>query len=115
MSVTQPLPKLSQASASTPRAPSMVHIAISKAPVSEAGTMAHEIVGRQAEQRLGLVDGELQARLAVLGAMRAAEEGVVEGFEGSSRGAWRRGRRRNERMPGAGRASWRSSCAYPSR
>ena len=41
ISVTQPLPKLSHASASTPRAPSMVHIAISKAPVSEAGTMPH--------------------------------------------------------------------------
>ena len=40
-SVTQPLPKLSQASASTPRAPSMVHMAISKAPVSEAGTIPH--------------------------------------------------------------------------
>src|SRR5690606_12702525 len=35
----QPSPKLSQASAVTPRAPSIVHIAISKAPVSEPGTM----------------------------------------------------------------------------
>src|SRR5262249_7593666 len=39
-SVTQPWPKLSHASASTPRAPSMLHMAISKAPVSDAGTMA---------------------------------------------------------------------------
>ncbi len=38
-SVTQPLPKLSQASTSTPRAPSSDHSAISTAPVSEAGTM----------------------------------------------------------------------------
>ena len=38
-SVTQPSPKLSQASAVTPRAPSIVHIAISNAPVSEPGTM----------------------------------------------------------------------------
>jgi hypothetical protein len=38
-SVTQPSPKLSQASISTGRAPSMVHIAISTAPVSDPGTM----------------------------------------------------------------------------
>jgi hypothetical protein len=38
-SVTQPSPKLSQASISTGRAPSSDHIAISTAPVSEAGTM----------------------------------------------------------------------------
>ena len=38
-SVTQPWPKLSQASMSTPRAPSIDHIAISTAPVSEAGTI----------------------------------------------------------------------------
>ena len=38
-SVTQPAPKLSQASMSTPRAPSIDHIAISTAPVSEAGTI----------------------------------------------------------------------------
>jgi hypothetical protein len=38
-SVTQPWPKLSQASTSTPRGPSSDHIAISIAPVSEAGTM----------------------------------------------------------------------------
>jgi len=38
-SVTQPSPKLSHASVVTPRAPSIVHIAISKAPVSEPGTM----------------------------------------------------------------------------
>jgi hypothetical protein len=40
-SVTQFSPKLSHASASTPRWPSMLHMAISKAPVSEAGTTAH--------------------------------------------------------------------------
>ena len=39
MSVTQPSPKLSQASTSTGRAPSIDHSAISTAPVSEAGTM----------------------------------------------------------------------------
>ena len=38
-SVAQPWPKLSQTSMSTGRAPSIDHIAISKAPVSEAGTM----------------------------------------------------------------------------
>ncbi len=38
-SATQPLPKLSHASMSTPRSPSSDHIAISIAPVSEAGTM----------------------------------------------------------------------------
>ncbi len=38
-SVTQPSPKLSQASTSTGRAPSSVHMAISTAPVSEPGTM----------------------------------------------------------------------------
>ena len=38
-SVTQPEPNDSQASMVTGRAPSIVHIAISKAPVSEAGTM----------------------------------------------------------------------------
>ena len=38
-SVTQPSPKLSQASTSTGRAPSIDHSAISTAPVSEAGTM----------------------------------------------------------------------------
>ena len=40
VSVTQSLPKDSQARTSTPRWPSMVHMAISTAPVSEAGTMA---------------------------------------------------------------------------
>ncbi len=38
-SETQPSPKLSHASMSAPRAPSSDHIAISTAPVSEAGTM----------------------------------------------------------------------------
>ena len=38
-SVTQPEPKLSQATMSTGRSPSSDHIAISTAPVSEAGTM----------------------------------------------------------------------------
>ena len=38
-SVTHCSPKLSQASMSTPRAPSSDHIAISMAPVSDAGTM----------------------------------------------------------------------------
>src|SRR5690606_7452671 len=39
MSLTQPKPKLSQASTSTPRAPSNDHTAISTAPVSDAGTI----------------------------------------------------------------------------
>jgi hypothetical protein len=39
-SVTQPSPKLSHAATVTGRAPSMVHIAISIAPVSDAGTIA---------------------------------------------------------------------------
>ena len=39
MSVAQPSPKDSQVKMSTGRAPSIDHIAISKAPVSEAGTM----------------------------------------------------------------------------
>ena len=39
-SLTQAFPKLSQANMSTPRAPSIDHMAISIAPVSEAGTMA---------------------------------------------------------------------------
>jgi hypothetical protein len=39
-SVTQPAPKLSQASIVTGRAPSSDHIAISIAPVSDAGTIA---------------------------------------------------------------------------
>src|SRR5262249_1724958 len=39
MSVTQPAPNDSQASTVTGRAPSSDHIAISAAPVSEAGTM----------------------------------------------------------------------------
>merc|ERR1719446_654356 len=38
-SANQPLPKLSQWHTSTARAPSSVHIAISTAPVSDAGTM----------------------------------------------------------------------------
>ena len=38
-SETQPSPKLSQVSMSTPRAPSSDHIAISTAPVSDAGVM----------------------------------------------------------------------------
>jgi hypothetical protein len=38
-SVIQPSPKLSQATMSVPRAPSIDHIAISTAPVSDAGTM----------------------------------------------------------------------------
>ena len=37
--VAQPAPKLSQTSMSTGRAPSIDHMAISKAPVSEAGTI----------------------------------------------------------------------------
>jgi hypothetical protein len=37
--VTQPAPKLSQASIVQGRAPSIDHIAISTAPVSEAGTI----------------------------------------------------------------------------
>ena len=40
ISVAQPSPKLSQLKTSTPLAPSMVHMAISNAPVSDAGTMA---------------------------------------------------------------------------
>ncbi len=46
------------------------------------GNDGAQIAGRQAEQRLGLVDGELEARLAFLGAMRAAEERVFEFLEG---------------------------------
>ena len=38
-SVTHSLPKASQAATSTGFGPSIVHIAISTAPVSEAGTM----------------------------------------------------------------------------
>jgi hypothetical protein len=38
--VTQPSPKLSQARTSTGRGPSSDHIAISTAPVSEAGMIA---------------------------------------------------------------------------
>ena len=43
---------------------------------------AADVAGGQAQQRLGLVDGELQARLAFLGAMRAAEERLVERLQG---------------------------------
>ena len=43
---------------------------------------AAHVAGGQAQQRLGLVDGELEARLAFLGAMRAAEERLVEVLEG---------------------------------
>ena len=45
-----------------------------------------QVAGRKAEQRLGLVDGELEARLAFLGAVRAAEERVFE-FLGGPAGA----------------------------
>ena len=81
-SVTQPSPKLSQASASTPRcAQHGPHGHLEGAGVGGGHDGAH-VARRQAQQRLGLVDGELQARLAFLGAVRAAEERVVEGFEG---------------------------------
>src|SRR5262245_18893078 len=53
-SLTQPSPKLSQVKASMPRAPSMPHMAISKAPVSEAGTMAHTYSGGSANSALVL-------------------------------------------------------------
>ncbi len=43
---------------------------------------ATDEAGGQAEHRFGLVDGELEARLAFLRAMRAAEERLVEGFGG---------------------------------
>jgi hypothetical protein len=36
------------------------------------------MAGGQAEEAHGLVDGELQARFALPGAMRAAEERVAE-------------------------------------
>src|SRR5262245_56645045 len=43
------------------------------------------MAGRQAEQRLRLLDGTLQARLAFIGAVRAAEKGVVEALKGPAR------------------------------
>src|ERR1700753_3558070 len=70
-SVTQPSPKLSQASVVTGLAPSMVHIAISKAPVSDPGTMPMRCV--QGQHFAHQVDAVLQPRLADLGAVRAAQ------------------------------------------
>ena len=65
---------------------------------------ADAVVSRQAEEGAGAVDRLDEAGLARLAAMRAAEDGVFEGW-GSSRGAWRRGRRRNSGQPAARTAS----------
>ena len=73
MSVAQSLPKLSQTSTSTPRAPSIDHMAISKAPVSEAGDDADEVIVRHAQNDARLVDGELELGLSGLGAVRPAK------------------------------------------
>ena len=78
-STTQTLPKLSQASTSTPRAPSSDHNAISTAPVSEPGTMATRKSLGSLEERLGALDGKLEKRLALFRPVRAAEKRAPEG------------------------------------
>ena len=84
-SVTQPSPKLSQASRVTGRAPSRVHSAISTAPVSEAGTMPMRCVGGDAQHVPGQLDGVAEPRLAELRAVRAAERSGGELFGGPAR------------------------------
>ena len=87
-STTQTLPKLSQASTSTPRAPSSDHNAISNAPVSEPGTMATwKSFGRP---RSDLVRSmrELEKRLSLFRPVRAAEERRRRATARTSRGAW---------------------------
>src|SRR4029077_16236863 len=66
MSLTQPSPKLSHAKASIPRTPSMPHMAISKAPVSEAGTMAHRYPGGRSNSALVLSIASLRRALPAL-------------------------------------------------
>ena len=84
-SVTQPWPKLSHASTSTARGPSSDHIAISIAPVSEAGHDPELEIRGQAEQRAAAVDHRLQAILADLRAVRAAERGALQRLEAPAR------------------------------
>ena len=78
MSVSQPSPKLSNATTSTPRAPRRLHIAHSKAPVSEAGQDADAVVGRDAQDRAAALDHLDEARLGRGGAVRPAEHGPLE-------------------------------------
>ena len=58
---------------STGRGPSIDHSAISTAPVSEAGHDADAVVGGDLQHLAGEVDRALEARLAGLCAVRAAE------------------------------------------
>ena len=55
-----------------------------------AGDDADQEVGRNAQHLTGAVDRQLQLRLAGLAAMRASEDGVIEGLWGpaGSLGAW---------------------------
>ena len=84
-SLSQPSPKLSQASRSVPRAPSSDHIAISKAPVSEPGHQADAVVLGQAEQGARALEQLAEPGLGGRGAVRAADQRAVQAGE---RPAW---------------------------
>eukprot|EP01046_Picozoa_sp_COSAG06_P039861 COSAG06_NODE_4764_length_3973_cov_2.013677_2_plen_111_part_00 len=60
-SPNQPLPKDSQWHMSTLRCPSMLHIAISYAPVSEAGTCSQQQQQQQQQQQSGETEGQQRA------------------------------------------------------
>ena len=64
---------------------------------------ADAVVGRHFEHLARQIDRAFELGLAGLGAVRAPERSVFEGFERSSRGAWRRGRTKNAAL--AGRAA----------
>ena len=94
-SVTQPSPKLSQASIVTGRAPSIVHIAISTAPVSDPGTMPMRCVsGSRRISRIRSI-AVLQPRLAELRRGASGRAISVASFRGPSPAAWRRDRKKN--------------------
>jgi hypothetical protein len=89
-SVTQSLPKDSKASSWTGLRPEhRPHGHLDGAGVG-AGDDADQEVGRNAQHLAGAVDRQLQLRLAGLAAMRASEDGVIEGLWGpaGSLGAW---------------------------
>ncbi len=104
-SLTQPSPKDSQASIVTGRgAEQRPQRHFDRAGVGRRHD-ADAIVGRDLQDFAGQIDGALELGLAGFRAVRAAEDGVVEGLRGSSRGAWRRGRTKNAAQPAARRAS----------
>ena len=96
-------------------APSSDHSAISTRAGVGGGHDADQIVGGNLQHLAGEVDGLLELGLADLGAVRAAERGIASALPATSRGAWRRDRKKNRDWPaGAGRVRRDWSSSLPS-